>query len=81
MRYPNRRREPLLKPADVGQIFDVEAKTVVEWAKTGKIRSLRTPGGQYRFRESDVEALLASGLDDQSVAAPAEFQDQEKARV
>lgn len=49
----------LLKPREVARLFDVEVTTVVEWARIGKIRSLKTPGGQqYRFRPADVEALL-----------------------
>ena len=42
-------REPLMKPAEVADLFDVEPVTVVDWAKTGKIPATRTPGGQWRF--------------------------------
>ncbi len=49
----------LLKPREVAHLFDVEISTVVEWARTGKIPAIKTPGGQqYRFRPNDVDALL-----------------------
>jgi excisionase family DNA binding protein len=51
--------EPLLTPGEVAQLFRVHPKTVSRWATTGRLRSLRTPGGHRRFRESDVRALLA----------------------
>lgn len=57
--------ELLLKPFEVGAILRVDPKTVTRWANAGKIGSIRTPGGHRRFRRSEVDALLASGLDPQ----------------
>lgn len=58
----------LLKPREVAHLFDVEISTVVEWARTGKIPAIKTPGGQqYRFRSNDVDALLQG--DDQPAPA------------
>lgn len=51
-------RTPLMKPAAVALLFDVEPETVIGWTKTGKLRSVHTPGGQHRFHPADVEALL-----------------------
>jgi excisionase family DNA binding protein len=34
-------------------------ETVKRWAMKGELPSFLTPGGHYRFRRSDVEALLA----------------------
>jgi excisionase family DNA binding protein len=48
----------LLTPGEVAAIFRVDAKTVARWAQTGRIRSIRTPGGQRRFRQDEVDALL-----------------------
>jgi excisionase family DNA binding protein len=31
---------------------------VTRWAASGRISSIRTPGGHRRFRESEVRALL-----------------------
>jgi excisionase family DNA binding protein len=49
----------LLTPGEVAAIFRCDPKTVTRWAVAGKIRSIKTPGGHRRFRESEVRALLA----------------------
>ena len=51
--------EPLLTPGEVAVMFNVNPKTVTRWALTGRIGSIRTPGGHRRFRESEVHGLLA----------------------
>lgn len=40
-------------------MYNVSPRTVTYWAWTGKLASVRTPGGQYRFRQSVVDAHLA----------------------
>ncbi|MER7131690.1 BldC family transcriptional regulator [Streptosporangium saharense] len=50
--------ERLLTPGEVAHIFGVDPKTVNRWSLTGRIPSLKTPGGQRRYRETDVNALL-----------------------
>jgi excisionase family DNA binding protein len=57
--------ERLLTPGEVARMFRVDPKTVTRWAAHGRLGSIRTPGGHRRFRESEVNALLA----DQSVQA------------
>jgi excisionase family DNA binding protein len=64
----NRARDRLLTPSEVASLFRVDPKTVTRWAASGRLRSLRTPGGHRRFRESDIRALLR---DDHSAATPA----------
>lgn len=50
----------LLTSAEVAPMFRVDQKTVSRWALTGKLPSIRTPGGAHRrYRESEVLALLA----------------------
>ncbi|WP_068924941.1 BldC family transcriptional regulator [Planobispora rosea] len=49
---------PLLTPGEVAHLFRVDTKTVTRWAKAGRISSIRTPGGQRRYYESEVHALL-----------------------
>jgi len=51
--------ERLLTPGEVALMFRVNPKTVTRWASTGRIGSIRTPGGHRRFRESEVNGLLA----------------------
>ena len=52
----------LLKPQEVAALFRVDPKTVTRWAKSGKLSCIRTLGGHRRYRESDVRALLMTGL-------------------
>jgi len=50
--------ERLLTPGEVAALFRVDPKTVTRWAASGRISSIRTPGGHRRFRESEVRVLL-----------------------
>lgn len=53
--------ERLMIPSEVAALFRVDPKTVTRWAAAGRIGSIRTPGGQIRFRESEVRELFAAG--------------------
>lgn len=58
----NREHPParLLKPAVVAGMFGVDRRTLLNWAKSGKIvPTLRTAGGHGRYAEADVLSLLA----------------------
>ena len=57
----NERPERLLTPHQVAEMFRVDPKTVTRWASSGRVGSIRTPGGHRRFRESEILALLAEG--------------------
>jgi excisionase family DNA binding protein len=48
----------LLTSAEVASLFGVDRRTVVLWAKRGRIPALRTPGGQHRFRADEIRQLL-----------------------
>mgnify|MGYP001614673223 FL=1 len=48
----------LLKPCEVADLFRVDPKTVGRWAAKGRIGSIRTPGGDRRYRGSEIRALL-----------------------
>jgi phage terminase Nu1 subunit (DNA packaging protein) len=37
--------EEFLTSAEVAAMFRVDIRTVAQWAKTGKVTSIRTPGG------------------------------------
>lgn len=54
-----------LTPAEVADIFRVDTKTVSRWANSGRIGSIRTPGGHHRFRESEIRALLGERKPDE----------------
>lgn len=47
----------LLTPSEVAAIFRVDIKTVGRWAKTGRLKSIRTPGGHHRYDKAEVHAL------------------------
>lgn len=51
-------RDRLMTPGEVASLFRVDPKTVSRWAISGRIPSVRTPGGHRRFHETDVRALL-----------------------
>lgn len=52
------RRDDLLSPQEVAQIFRVDPRTVIRWVKAGKLHPQRTPGGHRRYRRAEVDALL-----------------------
>jgi excisionase family DNA binding protein len=52
---------PLLTPGEVADLFRVDPKTVTRWAASGRLKSIRTPGGHRRYRESEIRALLRGG--------------------
>jgi excisionase family DNA binding protein len=49
----------LLTTIEVARVFRVDRSTVSRWAATGRVASIRIPGGrQFRYRESDIRKLL-----------------------
>jgi excisionase family DNA binding protein len=62
-------RDRLLTPGEVASLFRVDPKTVTRWAASGRIGSIRTPGGHRRFRESEVRALLRGDGDLDSIGS------------
>lgn len=49
----------LLTPGESARRLGVHIDTLRRWAADGKIMSVRTPGGQRRFPESEIERILA----------------------
>ena len=47
----------LLLADEVADLFRVDRKTVGRWAAAGRIPTIRTLGGHYRYPESEVLAL------------------------
>jgi excisionase family DNA binding protein len=52
------REGELLTSAEVASLFGVDRRTVVLWAKRGRLPAVRTPGGQHRFRANEIRQLL-----------------------
>ncbi|MEU4576569.1 helix-turn-helix domain-containing protein [Nonomuraea sp. NPDC023979] len=64
-----RQPKPLMKVPEVAALFEVDPETVRVWARTGKLRSRRNPGGRVLvFLRADVEALLAEVVDPEPVS-------------
>jgi excisionase family DNA binding protein len=54
-------QEKLLTPAEVANLYRVDPKTVMRWAKSGVMPCVRTPGGHRRFRVADVRTAWEAG--------------------
>ncbi|MFD0902387.1 MerR family DNA-binding transcriptional regulator [Actinomadura sediminis] len=50
----------LMTSKEVATAFRVTPKTVALWGQAGKLSSIRTPTGPYRFFADEVHALLAA---------------------
>ena len=54
----------VMTPREVGLILHVEPRTVSNWAREGKLYCTRTMGGQRRFPEECVRALVEGRWED-----------------
>ncbi len=48
----------LLRTREVAVLFQVSERAVTEWARRGRIPSVRTPGGHRRYPADKVRTLL-----------------------
>ena len=48
----------LLRTREVARLFQVSERAVTDWARRGRIPSVRTPGGHRRYPAEAVRALL-----------------------
>jgi excisionase family DNA binding protein len=51
-------RGRLLRTREVALLFRVSERAVTDWARRGRIPSVRTPGGHRRYPADQVWALL-----------------------
>jgi len=51
-----------LSPIEAAAILGVHEDTLKSWARTGKVGAYKTPGGWWRFRRADLDALVAAGV-------------------
>lgn len=47
----------LMTPREVARFFRVNPRTVSRWGKSGKLSTVRTPGGHSRYLRTEVERL------------------------
>ncbi len=59
MEDSERAPDALLQPHEVATIFGVDPKTVYRWQQSGKIEAVWTLGGHRRFKQSEVDRVLA----------------------
>ena len=52
-------RGRLLRTREVVLLFQVSERAVTDWARRGRLPSVRTPGGHRRYPAEQVYALLA----------------------
>jgi excisionase family DNA binding protein len=55
---PSNLESELLRTIDVAVLFHVTERTVTEWARKGRIPSVRTPGGHRRYPASGIRQIL-----------------------
>ena len=53
--------DPMFLPAAAAAKLGVNVRTLREWRAAGHIKSVRTPGGHHRYRQSEIDRLLAEG--------------------
>lgn len=51
-------RSRLLRTREVAILFQVSERAVTDWARKGRLPSVRTPGGHRRYPAEQVHALL-----------------------
>ena len=54
-------RGRLLRTREVALLFRVSERAVTDWARRGRIPSVRTPGGHRRYPADEVWSLLRNG--------------------
>jgi excisionase family DNA binding protein len=57
---PETLRGRLLRTREVALLFQVSERAVTDWARRGRIPSVRTPGGHRRYPADEVWTLLRS---------------------
>ncbi len=62
------RAERLLEVAHAAFRMGVCFETIRRWIRSGKVRALKTPGGQWRIPESEVRRLATTDNKAQPVA-------------
>jgi len=60
-------KDKLLTTAEVAALFRVEERTILRWAVSGKLGSVRIPGNKRRYVASYVLGLLQEVADDPHV--------------
>lgn len=65
----------LLTPGEVAKVLRVDPRTVTHWARMGRVRFTRTPGGHRRYYAADVHQMAARSGPRQRTALAADLRD------
>lgn len=49
-----------LASGEAARLLGVAQSTLTRWAEAGSISGLKTPGGHWRFRRSDIQAFITA---------------------
>lgn len=60
----------LLRTGEVAKLFQVSERTVAEWARRGRIPSVRTPGGHRLYPADEVRRLLVASEQAEAPESP-----------
>lgn len=60
--FHDMRKTDWLTAAEVAEILDAPRTSVTRWAREGKLRAIRTPGGRFKFRRDDIEKFAPENL-------------------
>lgn len=66
----NRARSDYMTTTDVARLCGVSRFTIINWAKEGKIKTIRTVGRHHRIQASEALSLLKSLGEKRKVSAP-----------
>jgi excisionase family DNA binding protein len=61
-----------LSRGEVSRLFGVSASTVTRWARQGLLKTLRTPGGHYRFPAEETRRAAGCGVVNEQERRPAD---------
>ncbi len=50
----------LLTAREVAELLGVSTETILRWTRRGDLPALRLPSGAWRYRESELDAWLAT---------------------
>ena len=59
-------KSAFLSRREVSRLFGVSVSTVTRWARQGLLKTLRTPGGHYRFPAEETRRAARMGLSEQN---------------
>ncbi|MBU0467609.1 MAG: helix-turn-helix domain-containing protein [Candidatus Omnitrophica bacterium] len=58
-KIPPTNNETFLTTAQAAEFLNISVSTLKKYIYTNKIKTLKTPGGHYRIRESDLLGMVS----------------------